>query len=160
MSAKYELQDILRIRDRRKDAAETALLKAKQALREAEQFLKEQQDKEADFIQKKPKFIQRIYELALEKIQFRRNYMDIIAFKLGKLDEHQMKLAVEVEKAHNKCNEAHEKVRECVQALTQARKEVDKIEEHKKIWKEDMRLLDEFTQDKELEDFKTKEHHG
>jgi ABC-type lipoprotein export system ATPase subunit len=45
MSAKYELQDILRIRDRRKDAAETALLKAKQALREAEQFLKEQQDK-------------------------------------------------------------------------------------------------------------------
>ena len=86
MSAKYELQDILRIRDRRKDAAETALLKAKQALREAEQFLKEQQDKEADFIQKKPKFIQRIYELALEKIQFRRNYMDIIAFKLGKLE--------------------------------------------------------------------------
>ena len=64
-----------------------------------------------------------------------------------------------VEKAHNKCNEAHEKVRECVQALTQARKEMDKIEEHKKIWKEDMRLLDEFTQDKELEDFKTKARH-
>lgn len=159
MSAKYELQDILRIRDRRKDAAETALLKAKQALREAEQFLKEQQDKEADFIQKKPKFIQRIYELALEKVKFRRNYMDIIAFKLGKLDEHQMKLAVEVKKAHNKCNEAHEKVQECVQALRQARKEMDKIEEHKKIWKEDMRRLDEFTQDKELEDFKTKARH-
>ena len=159
MSAKYELQDILRIRDRRKDAAETALLKAKQALREAEQFLKEQQDKEADFIQKKPRFIQRIYELALEKVQFRRNYMDVIVFKLGKLDEHQMKLAVEVEKAHNKCNEAHERVLECAQALRQARKEMDKIEEHKKIWKEDMRRLDEFTQDKELEDFKTKAHH-
>ena len=159
MSAKYELQDILRIRDRRRNAAETALLKAKQALREAERFLKEQQDKEADFIQKKPKFIQRIYELALEKIKFKRNYMDIIAFKLGKLDEYQMKLAVEVEKAHNKCNEAHEKVLKCVQALTQARKEMDKIEEHKKIWKEDMRLLDEFTQDKELEDFKTKARH-
>lgn len=159
MSAKYELQDILRIRDRRKDAAETALLKAKQALREAEQFLKKQQDKEADFIQKKPKFIQRIYELALEKVQFRRNYMDIIAFKMGKLDEHQMKLAVEVEKAHNKFDEAHGKVRECAQALRQARKEMDKIEEHKKIWVEDMRRLDEFTQDKELEDFKTKAHH-
>lgn len=159
MSAKYELQDILRIRDRRKDAAETALLKAKQALREAEQFLKEQQDKEADFIRKKPKFIQRIYELALEKVKFKRNYMDVIAFKLGKLDEHQMKLAVEVEKAHNKHNKAREKVRESAQALTQARKETDKIEEHKKIWKEDMRRLDEFTQDKELEDFKTKAHH-
>lgn len=160
MNAKYELRDILRIRDRRKDAAETALLKAKQALREAEQFLKEQQGKEADFIQKKPKFIQRIYELALEKVKFKRNYMDIIAFKLGKLDEHQMKLAVEVEKAHNKCNEAHENVRECANALAKARREMDKIEEHKKIWKEDMRVLEEFTQDKELEDCQTKARHG
>ena len=159
MSAKYELQDILRVRDHRKERAQEALFKAKQALIEAEEFLKEQQKNEADFIQKKPKFIQKIYEKALEKIQFKRNYLEIIHFKIGKLDEHQMKLAIEVEKAQNVYEEARTRVQECALTLSRARQEMNKIEEHKKIWREDMRHLNEFTQDKELEDFKTKAHH-
>ncbi len=99
---KYELQDLLRIRDLRKDRAQEALMKAKQKLTEAEKFLQEQKDKEADFIQKKPNFIKNIYDKMFQKVQFKKNYMDLINLKIGKLDQHQIKLAIEVEKAQNK----------------------------------------------------------
>lgn len=159
MSAKYELQDILHVRDHRKERAQEALLKAKQLLSAAEEWLQSQQKKEADFLQKKPKFIQTIYDQALQKASFKRNYLDIIHFKLGKLEEHQMKLAMEVKKAQNRVEEAHQNVAVCMQALTRARIEMSKIEEHKKIWIDDQHHLEEQTQDKELEDFKTKPHH-
>lgn len=155
--AKYELQDLLRIRDMRKDRAQKELFKAKKKLQEAEQFLQEQKDKEAEFIEKKPFFIEQIYQNMLQKVQFKKNYMDIVNLKLGKLDEHQMKLAIEVEKAQNKYEEAQKDVVTCQENLQKARVNLDKIEEHKKIWVEEQNALEELTQDKELEDFKPKE---
>ena len=155
--AKYELQDLLRIRDMRKDRAQKELFKAKKKLQEAEQFLQEQKDKEAEFIEKKPFFIEQIYKNMLQKVQFKKNYMDIVNLKLGKLDEHQMKLAIEVEKAQNKYEEAQKNVAICQENLQRARVNLDKIEEHKKIWVEEQNALEELTQDKELEDFKPKE---
>lgn len=153
---KYELQDLLRVRDHRQEHAEELLQKAKHALTEAEIFLQKQKKKEEDFLKKKPIFIQNIYLLAMQKTQFKRNYLDLIHLKLGKLDEHQMKLAKTVEEAHNRCEEAQKNVQTCMQALMQARKELSKIEEHKKIWQQEMNQLEELNQDKELEDFKTK----
>lgn len=157
---KYELQDLLRIRDLRKDRAQEALMKAKQALEDAEKFLQEQKDKEKDFIQKKPNFIKNIYDKMFQKVQFKRNYIDLINLKIGKLDQHQIKLAIAVEKAQNECKEAHEKVISCNEALKEARINLSKIDEHKKMWTEEMKALDELMQDKELEDFKTKDQNG
>ena len=155
--AKYELQDLLRIRDMRKDRAQEDLFKAKKQLQEAEKFLQEKKDKEAEFIEKKPGFIELIYKNMLQKVQFKKNYMDIVNLKLGKLDEHQMKLAIEVEKAQNKYEEAQKNVVTCQENLQKARVNLDKIEEHKKIWVEEQNALEELAQDKELEDFKPKE---
>lgn len=155
--AKYELQDLLRIRDMRKDRAQEDLFKAKKQLQEAEKFLQEKKDKEAKFIEKKPGFIELIYKNMLQKVQFKKNYMDIVNLKLGKLDEHQMKLAIEVEKAQNKYEEAQKNVAICKENLQKARVNLDKIEEHKKIWVEEQNTLEELAQDKELEDFKPKE---
>ncbi len=42
--AKYELQDLLRIRNMRKDRAQEDLLKARKQLQEAEKFLQEKKD--------------------------------------------------------------------------------------------------------------------
>ena len=157
---KYELQDLLRIRDLRKDRAQETLMKAKQALAEAENFLEEQKKKEEDFILKKPDFIKNIYDKMFQKVQFKRNYIDLINLKIGKLDQHQIKLAIEVEKAHNKCEEARKNVVDCTEALKEARINLSKIDEHKKMWVEEMKALDELAQDKELEDFKTKDKNG
>ena len=155
--AKYELQDLLRIRDMRKDRAQEDLFKAKKQLQEAEKLLQEKKDKESEFIEKKPGFIELIYKNMLQKVQFKKNYMDIVNLKLGKLDEHQMKLAIEVEKAQNEYEEAQKNVAICKENLQKARVNLDKIEEHKKIWVEEQNALEELAQDKELEDFKPKE---
>lgn len=156
----YELQDLLRVRDHRKDRAQEALLKAKQALEEALKHIQLCQEKLDAFIQKKPEFIDVIYTKVMQKVQFKRNYMDVINLKVNKLEEHQLKLAIDLEKAHNHYKEAQQKVTEASEALNQAMLEKDKIEEHKKIWKEEVRILDEREQDKELEDFKSKEKDG
>lgn len=155
--AKYELQDLLRIRDMRKDRAQDDLLKAKKQLQEAKQQLQEKKDNESKFINKKPFFIEQIYKNMLQKVQFKKNYMNLVHLKLGKLDEHQMKLAIEVEKAQNKCEEARKNVITCQENLQKARINLDKIEEHKKIWLADQKAFEELSQDKEMEDFKVKE---
>ncbi len=157
---KYELQDLLRVRDLRKDRAQEDLLKAKREKQEAERFVQEMQKKLEDFIEKKPIFIQRIYDRALEKVQFKRNYVDLVNLKVSKLDDCQMKLAIELEKAHNKYELACEKVETCTKTLIKARVELSKIEEHKKIWVQEANALEELAQDKELEDFKTKSKNG
>lgn len=157
---KYELQDLLRVRDLRKDRAQEDLLKAKREKQEAEKFMQEMQKKLEDFIEKKPIFIQRIYDRALEKVQFKRNYVDLVNLKVSKLDDCQMKLAIELEKAHNKYKLACEKVETCTKTLIKARVELSKIEEHKKIWVQETNALEELAQDKELEDFKTKSKNG
>ena len=155
--AKYELQDLLRIRNMRKDRAQDDLFKAKKKLQEAENVLQKAKTKEAEFIEKKPEFIELIYKNMLQKVQFKKNYMDLVNLKLGKLDEHQMKLAIEVEKAQNEYEEAQKNVVACQENLQKARVNLDKIEEHKKFWTEEQAALEELTQDKELEDFKPKE---
>lgn len=155
--AKYALEDLLRVRDHRKDHAQEMLLKAKKALVEAEKFLQEQKEKLEAFIQKKPELISRVFELGIQKVQFKRNYLDLMHLKISKIDECQMKLAIAIEKAQNKCKEAQQNVLQASELLNKAILEKSKIEEHKKIWVEEVRILDELEQDKELEDFKTKD---
>ena len=155
---KYALQDLLRIRNLRQDRAQEALIKAKKKLEEAEKFLQEKRDKQAKFIAKKPFFIDNIFAKMFEKVQFKKNYMDLVNLKLGKLEEHQMKLAIEVEKAQNEYEAAQENVLKCTESLQQARMNLNKIEEHKKIWQQEQDRLNELMQDKELEDFKVKKN--
>ncbi|MDR0392718.1 MAG: type III secretion protein [Puniceicoccales bacterium] len=153
---KYELEDLLRVRNLRKDRASDALIKAQNALAEAKKFCEQQKIKLEMFVQKKPGFIRQIYDKLFQKPQFKRNYMDLIAFKIGKLDEHQSKLAIALQKAQNLEEEAAKKVEQCKAALKQATVEMNKIEEHKITWKAEVSALEQFEQDKELEDFKVK----
>ena len=157
---KYELQDLLRVRDHRKERAQEDLLKAKHARQEAELLLQAMQKRLDDFIEKKPIYIQRIYDKALEKVQFKRNYVDLVNLKVSKLAECQMKLAIELEKAQNDYKAACEKVEDCAKTLMRAQVELSKIEEHKKFWQQEANALEELAQDKELEDFKTKTKNG
>jgi F0F1-type ATP synthase membrane subunit b/b' len=153
---KYVLEDLLRVRILRKDRASDALLKAKRALAEAKKFHEQQKAKLEHFIEQKPRFIKNIYDKLFKQKQFKRNYMDLIAFKVGKLNERESKLAIEVQKAQNLVEQAAKKVEQCKQDLSRATVEQNKIEEHKVTWKEEMLVLEEIHQDKELEDFKVK----
>ena len=153
---KYVLEDLLRVRNHRQERMQELLLKAKRALEEADRQLQQQCAKQTAFLQKKPQYIQAAYDAMFRQTQFKRNAFDMVHLKLEKLDEYQMKLAIAVEKAQNKCNDERKNVERCMQAVRKAQQEVSKIDEHKKIWKQEMQKLDEYQQDKELEDFKVK----
>ena len=153
---KYELQDLLRVRNLRKNRANDAVLKAKRHLAETEELVAKSEKKLNDFIAVKPKYIDQIYVRALNKKSFKRNYMDLITLKISKLDEHQSKLAIELKKAQDIRELALKDLEKCREALKQATVDLDKIEEHKKTWQAEVAILDQLAEDKELEDFKTK----
>ena len=153
---KYELEDLLRVRNLRKDRATDALVKAKNAWLEAQKTTEQASLNLNEFIQKKPMFIQKVYDKLVKKSQFKRNYLDLTAFKVGKLDEHQSKLAITLKKAQTIEVEAAKKFEQCKQDLKRATVEMNKIEEHKVTWKNEVNILEQLAQDLELEDFKTK----
>lgn len=153
---KYELEDMLRVRNLRKNKASDALVKAKRELAAAEEFEKLQQQKLEEFLEKKPAFISKIYDKLVKKTFFKINAMDLVALKLSKLDQRQTKLDLNLKDAHNKTEAAQKNVDDCKQGLMQAIANLNKIEEHKKTWKDEFNALQEFLQEKEMEDFKTK----
>lgn len=153
----YALEDLLRVRNLRKDRASDELVKAKRKLKEAEEFCEKQREKLADFVNKKPSFIAQIYEKLIQKKHFKRNVMDGVAFKIGKLDERQTKLEINLEKAQNAMEAAKAFVEECHELLRQATVNVQKIEEHKATWKEEFDAIQQELQEKEMEDFKSKQ---
>jgi hypothetical protein len=152
---KYELEDILKVRDFRKNKASDNVVKARRQLREAEQKMVEKQEKLQLFIEKKPVFINQIYE-AIIKRDINRKGIDNTSFKVKKIEERQMKLALDVEKAQNETKQAEINLDQCQEALRQAMKNVQKIEEHKTTWMEEANLIEQEIVEKELEDFKTK----
>jgi carboxypeptidase C (cathepsin A) len=154
---KYVLEDLLRVRNHRQECMQELLLKAKRALEAADQQLQQQCAKQTAFLQKKPQYVQGAFDAMLQKMQFKRNALDLFHLKLEKLDEYQMKLAIAVEKAQNKYDDECKNVEQCVQAVRKAQQEVGKIDEHKKIWQQAMHKQEEYQQDKELEDFKLKQ---
>ncbi len=152
---KYELEDILKVRNFRKNKASDNVIKARRKLQEAEKKVVEEQAKLDAFVQKKPGYIEQIYEQVIKKNLKRKN-IDLIAFKIAKLDEKQTKLEINVEKAQAKVNEAKEHLKECQAALLQATKDVQKIEEHKTTCVEEENLAEQELVEKEMEDFKAK----
>jgi exonuclease VII small subunit len=153
---KYELEDILRVRNFRKDKASDNVVKARRQLREAEQKLAEKQEKLRLFIEKKPIFINQVYERIIRR-DIQRVGIDDTSFKVKKIEERQMKLALDVEKAQNEVKEAEIHLAQCQETLRQAMKNVQKIEEHKTTWVEEANFIEQELVEKELEDFKTKQ---
>lgn len=147
---------MLRVRNLRKDKASDALVKAKRALSAAEEFELVQKKNLSEFLEKKPMYISTIYDKLVKKKFFKINAIDFVALKMSKLDQRQMKLELNLKEAISKSEAARKAVEECKTNLMQAIANLNKIEEHKKTWKAEFNALQEFLQEKEMEDFKTK----
>ncbi|MDR1665584.1 MAG: YscO family type III secretion system apparatus protein [Puniceicoccales bacterium] len=152
---KYELEDILKVRNFRKDKASDNVTKARRKLREAEEKVEEEKRKLEAFVQKKPGYIDLAYRQVIRRNLKRKN-IDLIAFKITKLDERQMKLEMNIEKAQNERDKAAKHLAECQAILSQAMKDTQKIDEHKTTWMEEANQLEQELVEKEMEDFKAK----
>ena len=155
MAKKYELDDLLRVREIRKDRAEKELKKAQQLLREAEEAVvrakKELEDYKLFVIQES----QRLYNQVMRKSVNKRE-IDNLNFLIKELQNKIFDYEKRVEDAILACDKAKENLDQCREALRLAERNIDKIESMKDVWREQMRIEEERAADAEVEDLVTK----
>ncbi|MDR2806675.1 MAG: type III secretion protein [Puniceicoccales bacterium] len=155
MARKYELDDLLRVREIRKDRAEKNLKRAQQLLKEAEQALaKAKQELEAYkiFVIKET---QRLYNQVLKK-SINKREIDNLHFMVKELQNRIFDYQKRVEDAILACDKARENLDHCREELRLAERNIDKIESMKDVWREQVKKEEEMQADAEMEDFTTK----
>jgi type III secretion protein O len=151
----YALKDLFRAREFRKDKATDNVLKAKELLAKAERELDEKIKILNDFIEKKPKEVKKIYDKVMLK-NVKRGAVDDIHFELAALDIKQEELQNIVNIAKQKVKDAEDNVQNAKDLLRKAEKDLEKIQEHKSLWVEEVKKLEEEVVEKEMEDFRVK----
>lgn len=155
MARKYELDDLLRVREIRKDRAEKELKKAQQLLREAEQAVvqaKKELEEYKIFVIKES---QRLYDQVIRK-RINKQEIDNLNFMVKELQSRIFDYEKRVEDAILACDKAKENLDQCREALRLAERNIDKIESMKDVWREQVRIEEERAADAEVEDLITK----
>ena len=153
--AKYELEDLLRVRHIRKDRAEKELKEAKDLLVQAEQAVaKAKQELEDYKVFVKNETI-RLYDEIMNKT-IHRNDIDSLNFMIKELHSRIFEYERRVEAAIAECDKAKENVENKREALRQAERNIDKIQTLKERWIEEMKFEEERKMDAEAEDLVVK----
>ncbi|MDR1435151.1 MAG: type III secretion protein [Puniceicoccales bacterium] len=155
MAKKYELDDLLRVREIRKDRAEKNLKQAQQLLKEAEQALVKAKQELEDYKIFVVKETRRLYDQVLKK-SINKREIDNLHFMVKELQNRVFDYQKRVEDAILACDKAKENLDNCREELRLAERNIDKIESMKDVWREEMQKEEERQMDAEMEDFTTK----
>lgn len=151
----YALKDLLRVRELRKQTAETAVTKARQAVKEAQALVKQRQKELKDYQEWRPKQEQRLFDAVMQK-QVKRSNLDDIKGEIAILREKELDFVERVKEAQSQVEAANQTLQKRIDALAQANKDVDKLLEHRegelKVWKREQQLK----ADGELDEFRVK----
>lgn len=138
---KYPLEQVLGVKEKRVDEAERVVAEKKKNLdREKEKLKRVEQERDKVRKHYKDK-LQQLRDaldrgLSTDKIQMMRQYLQVVEEKVAIEEDKVKKQKLEVEQAETALKEA--------QAVWKQRmKEVDKIQEHKKLWLKQARLEQE-----------------
>lgn len=151
----YALKDLLRVRQVRKDGAETAVTKAQKAVEDAKGEIKKRQKELEDYAQARPAEEKRIFEKIMLK-QVTIDAIDAVKAEIAQLREKELALADRVKEAEALLEKAQQDLQQKKEVLAQANKDVDKLLEHReselKIWNKEQ----EAKADSELDEFRSK----
>ncbi len=149
----YSLQDLLRVRELRKDNAQLELVKAHEALKIAERVVEESKKALYEYQQWRPGEEKRLYDKIMQK-QVTIEKVDDVKDAIKQLYEKETELAQKIQEAEKKVLEAIAFVETKQKALAQANKDVDKLLEHKKTEIKAYQKEEERVADSELDEFK------
>lgn len=158
MARKYELDDLLRVREIRKDRAEKNLKRAQQLLKEAEQAVVKAKQELEDYKVFVVKETQRLYDQVLRK-RINKQDIDSLNFMVEELQNRVFDYQKRVEEAIFACDKAKENLNNAREELRLAERNIDKIESMKDVWREQVRIEEERAADAEVEDLVTKPKH-
>ncbi|MDR1458482.1 MAG: type III secretion protein [Puniceicoccales bacterium] len=152
---KYELDDLLRVREIRKDRAEKNLVQAQKLLKEAEQALAKAKQELEDYKLFVISETNRLYNQILKK-SIKKNSVDALHAAIKELQNRIFEYEKRVEDAIVMCQKAKENLEKRREELAQAKRNIDKIESLKDKWREDIKKEEELQADLEMEDFRVK----
>ena len=148
----YPLQSMLKIRLMREDRAGTALTSARRARKQAADELEARRRARADYLTTKEERRDRIYDQVMGK-PVKLDALDDVRTAVTRIDEE----GVLLERAEQEAEDALEKKERAAEsariAFVGASRNRMKIEEHRKVWTEEMRIEEERAADAEMEEF-------
>lgn len=150
---KYDLADLLKVRELREDAASKAVTQAQEKLKSCEDYLEKKKKQLEDYKLWRPGEEDRIFAKIMKK-EISQEKLSEVKAEISILREKELVIEKEVE-------EAEIAVKEAVAALDKAKedhrasmRELEKIKEHKLLWVEEVKKEEEFSADKEMEEFR------
>ena len=148
----YALQPMIRIRQRREDAAGAALVVARTEERAAAKTLEERREELAEYERTKEERRDRVYDAVMGR-PCSMDDLDKAREGVARIDEEGVLKADNVVRAEGVRHEKEEASAAAQSALNLAIKNRMKIEEHRSAWIEEDRKEQERLEDIELEDF-------
>ena len=150
--ARYELQDLLTLREKREDKRLQELDAARKQLSEAERLLSEAEERLSAFRATKPDKVNALYAAVMRQV-VSRGRLEQLKVAVAELDAEELALAHQVDQLREARDAAQTQVAQAHAAYVAATKNVAKLDMHKESWKEEVAKEEERDADLELEDF-------
>lgn len=153
---RYVLEDLLRVRQFREDAAANAVVQQRGRVTYAEQELAGRRRELTEFAAWRARQEESLYQQVMHK-QILRKDLDDLKAALQELQLQELARQQKIMDAERALDEARKALQAAQQAHTAAVKAREKLNEHKAIWLQDALKEAEDLQEKEVEDFRVKD---
>ena len=150
---KYELSDLLKVRELREDSASKAVTQAQEKLESCIQYLERKQKELEDYREWRPGEEDRIFAEIMKK-EISQEKLNEVKAKIAILREKELVIEKEVEDAEVAVKEAEAALEQAKEDHRKAMRELEKIKEHREHWTEEAKKEAEFLADKEMEEFR------
>jgi F0F1-type ATP synthase membrane subunit b/b' len=150
--AKYVLEEMLRVRNFRKEKAEKNLNQARRLVEEGKENLKNAEKALEEYKVFMEKESDRLYKkIIMQKVK--RGAVDELHYAVRLLKNKLVTHEQNIETAKDNLVKAEKNLEEKREALRDATRNVEKIQSHKEVWIKEANKEAELVQDKELEEF-------
>jgi type III secretion protein O len=147
----YILEDLLRVRKFREDAAAAELTRCRKLVAEAEEQVELRKRELQEYVQWRLKREEEMYREVMQK-PIHLNDLEDLKVSIQILRDDELKYEERIITAEKQLNEARQELEQAQAAYRQAVKDREKLEEHKEMWLEEEQKLQEAQAEKEIED--------
>lgn len=150
--SRYPLQDLIFVREHREDKASKAVTLARRSVLEAEQNVAEKLKALEDYAKWRVAEEERLIQSIMRKPVKLGDITDM-RLEISHMRERELDYMDQLRKAEGELDRAKEELVQAQQAYKKATQELEKLVEHREIWKQELNLELERLADLELEDF-------
>jgi type III secretion protein O len=149
---RYELQDMVRVRQHREEQASEAVAKARRVLAEAKRLLEKAEKTLADYAVWRVEEEKRKLD-GLMRRMLRLGELSDVRQEIAALREHEFTLMDAVKQAEAAVAAAQAALDEARRKHAQAVRELEKLMEHRSLWQAEVSKEQQMAEDLELEEF-------